>query len=318
MSGRVAVFGEALVDLIQRETGSRYLEMVLGGSPYNVAAGLARFGVPVDFVGALAADGLGRELSDFLEGLGVNISHAIRRPGSSTFLSMAVLHDGRPSFSFYGDARDIQIVDPSEIPADVIDGAAVVHGGSTVLNTEASRATTRWALARAPGLTTLDPNSRPVLIDDRDGYRRDLEEIVPVCDVVKMSDQDVAWVYPDLSTADAARRLNELGASLAVITGGDRPTVARTGAGLIEVPAAPAKVIDTTGAGDAYMAALLARLSCGPLGADLDDLASTLELAAAFAAMTCESTGGAESTPTLDQLGERFPHALSVDWLPIV
>ena len=315
MNQGVIVIGEAVVDVVRTRSHGQRTRMVLGGSPYNVAIGLARLKVPAVFVGSIAQDSLGRRLYGYLESTGVDTSGVIRRRGGRTFLALVALDEGRPSFSFQGNLSDVLLEASAELPVDLIGETSVVHIGSTLLSTSASRATARWIFSNAGGLRTLDPNPRRELIDDIKRYRQEFELLLPMCDVVKFSVDDARLVYPGAAVSDVASRFRGLGARLVVVTLGGEGAIAFTGRSTISVPSRRVRVVDTTGAGDAFMAAILARIRRASSVDDIDDLKTALDVASAFAALTCESVGGAESLPALESLAQRFPAEASVDWL---
>lgn len=316
MGGLVVVLGEALVDLIQPRHGSRDLRMVLGGSPYNVAVGVSRFGADVAYVGAVGNDRLGDELTGFLRSVGVDDRYVIRRKDSRTYLALATLDEGRPSYSYYGEASSF-LLETEEVPYELLGRADLVHVGSTVLNTADSRALTRRICQEAPGFVTLDPNPRPVLVDDARSYRRDFEEIVAHCDLVKLSDEDATWLYPRSDSTAVAKRLAGLGPRVAVVTRGPKGVVALADGHEHQCPAdTTAKVIDTTGTGDAFMASLLARLAHD---LDLDrfiaELPDVLRAAACFAGRVCGAPGGAEAMPTMAEFVDQCPWVSDLDWI---
>ena len=157
----------------------------------------------------------------------------------------------------------------------------------------------------ADTVVLLDPNCRPAAIDDRDGYRARLERILARADVVKVSDDDLAWLDPGREPEGAARALLELGPTVVLLTRGAREALVVSEEAVEPVPAPAVRVVDTIGAGDAFSGAFLAWWQRESLRrADLARLDRVLEatrFACLVAARTCERAGA--SPPTLAELG---------------
>lgn len=294
----ITVIGEALIDLTAVSSDGPELVPVPGGSPYNVAIGSARLGAPTAFLGALSDDAFGDRLARGLGEEGVNIDAAPRSGAPTTLALVHLDRQGRASYDFYLEGTAAVGLTPEaiELPA----GTTIVHvscGAVTLAHEPAGRAL-RAALARADGaLRSFDPNVRPAFVPDRDGYVQLLEETVASCDLVKVSDEDLGWCYPDEPVEDVARRWRESGAALVVVTGGPIGAVAY-GTDRAEVPAPLVDVIDTVGAGDSFTAALLAwlhRRGATDRGAvaslDRTALTEALRFAVRAAAVTCTRHG---------------------------
>ena len=260
---RALVVGESLVDVVRRRDGT--VEDHPGGSPANVAIGLGRLDRPVDLLTWFAPDAHGALVRQHLEDSAVHIV-----PGSdgahATSVAIATLDDaGAATYTF---DLDWQVPAGPSLPDDVVVvhsstiGAALEPGGSAVLQILAD--------ARARSTVTYDPNIRPALLGSADVARPLVERLVKLADVVKVSDEDIAWLYPRVALIEIAARWATAGPGLVVVTRGDAGVFAMTSGGVhVEVPAPTVSVADTVGAGDSFMSGLIDGLwTAGLLGAD--------------------------------------------------
>jgi fructokinase len=299
------VVGEALVDLVGRPP---QFTAFAGGSPFNVAITLARLGRPVALVARTGRDGFGRMLEDKARASGVSFDRwqVVDEP---TTLAVATLdEDGSAQYDFYLDAT--AGLGWGDDVVDLVPTGGVLHLGSLSSWRPPSdgplQALQRDAYSSGRTLVSYDPNVRPALIDDRRAVLVGIERCVAAAHVVKASDEDVAYLYPELALAAVARRWCELGASLVVVTLGRSGAVAFGADGEIaRRPGLPITLADTVGAGDSFMGGLLAAL--GEVtpddlpGADVD---AALAQAIAVSAMTCERNGA--DPPTRAELDSRL------------
>lgn len=282
------VVGESLVDVVVRSSGGT--EERAGGSPLNVAVGLGRLGCSVRLYTAWGADERGRRLAEHLAAAGVRASPGTG--GARTSVAIAeVGADGQASYRF-----DLSW-DPGELPA-LSPEPDVLHFGSlgSLLApgaAEVSSLVTRYA-GRA--LVSYDPNCRPSITGSVQQTRDIVEAHVRHSDLVKASDEDAGWLYPGTPAAEVARRWLALGPGLVVLTRGALGAQAWTARHRVSVPAAAAGLlVDTVGAGDAFMAGLLWALPvCDAPGVSTlprPDLERALAMAARVAGRTCERAG---------------------------
>lgn len=255
----VVVAGEALVDLAPR---GELLAPLPGGSPYNVAVGLARLGTATRYLGRLSRDGFGELLAARLRDEGVALDLAARTDEPTT---LAVVHldtDGRASYAFYLAATSAAGLTTADLPALPGDAALHVSLGAIALTTDPAGGALQALLARERErrVVSLDPNVRPSAIGDPTAYRDVVEDAVIGCDVVKVSDEDLHLLAPAESPADVARHWATLGPALVVMTRGSSGAMALAPAGEVAVGGEPVDVVDTIGAGDAFTAGLLAWL----------------------------------------------------------
>ncbi|WIE54004.1 carbohydrate kinase [Curtobacterium sp. MCBD17_003] len=241
----VTVVGEALVDVVARGTVSR----VPGGGPMNVAVGLARLGHATRLVTCLGEDEDGASVRAHIEANGVDLD-AVPIARTSTAVA-TIAADGSASYRFDLSWLPGRI----EVPAST----AVLHVGSIAAVLGPGAADVREIALRRPGdtLLTVDPNVRPTITPDRAAVLGWLEPLLDAADVVKLSDEDAAWLYPGDPVDRVLDRILDGPTRLAAVTTGGAGCVVATPSERIALPAAPASVVDTIGAGDSFMAGLV-------------------------------------------------------------
>lgn len=309
----VLVIGEALVDIVHRSDGR--IDEAPGGSPANVALALGRLGDSPWLLTQLGDDAHGRRIREWLEESDVEI---IAAPVPRTATATAHLDES-------GSARyDFDIAwtldRTAEVPAA---GISIVHTGSiaALLDPGADAVSGILASLRESSLITYDPNVRPALLPDRDRARRDVESFVALADLVKASDEDLAWLYPDADPLEIAWAWLETGPAVVVVTAGADGAFAVSRDGMARVRGQRVDVVDTVGAGDTFMSALIHGLiQAGFSGVaardrlrsiDTDAVTSLLALGAQAAAITVSRPGA--DPPRLAELLEAPRHPLGAD-----
>ncbi|MFD5537055.1 carbohydrate kinase [Streptomyces sp. NPDC127079] len=296
----VTVIGEALIDLVQLDTPGDYRARP-GGSPFNVAVGLARLGHRTALMARLADNTFGRLLRAHAAAEGVDLTCAPAATEPTTLAVVSMDAEGRASYDFYLDGTaDWQWTEAETalVPPDT----AVLHFGSVASWTSpADRHIHSMARRLRAGGTTLisyDPNIRAALLGDPERGRRAVERSVGTAHLVKASREDVEWLYPGTPIEKTAARWLELGALLVVITDGPDGAHVHSAAGSLSRPGRKAAVVDTVGAGDAFTAGLLGALTRhglhGPrtlAAADPDALRTAVDDAILVSALTCERLG---------------------------
>jgi fructokinase len=288
----IASVGESLVDFTPVMAGGRLdgFRVRPGGSPYNVAVGVARLGRPAAFAGRLSDDLFGRLLSAHLAESGVS-AHLAVLGGEPTALAFVAGAEGDAAYDFRLEGTAAAMLVPADLPPERFVDLEVMHFGSFGLALRRSRDAV-LGLARAVRggpLLTLDPNVRREVVADWPAYVAALAEAVGLADLVRASEADLAaWGAEPEVGPDQALIVTAGAAGSRLLLGGRR----------VACPAAPCRVVDTVGAGDAYLAALLValaerraldRAALGRLG-DGDWLAA-MRFASAAAALTCERSG---------------------------
>ena len=301
----ILVVGESLVDIVVRSDGRRSEHP--GGSPANVAVGLGRLGHPVMLATSLGDDERGKVVRVALERSNVRL--APLSVGTAPTSTATAWLDAR------GAARyDFDIAwDPPGL--DSVPIGPLVHTGSIAayLGPGADAVEDLVKRASETALVTFDPNIRPRLLDNREAVLTRLTRLVASCGVVKVSDEDLDWLYPGIAPTAVARSWIELGAGLVVITAGARGSFAVHSAGEVHVASSTTSVIDTVGAGDSYMSGLIDAMvttglvdsggtdpTAGVRGLSLSDLRSFMHHANISAAITVGRAGA--EPPTRDEL----------------
>jgi fructokinase len=282
-----------LIDIVERDgqvTGEH-----VGGSPLNVAVGLARLGRGVDFLTHIGTDARGHRIADYVKASGVQLvsgsDTAVRTPTALAKLDAT----GAAQYTF---DLDWQLSGTPEVTPPL-----VAHAGSIATWLEPGcRATAALLDAYHPSATvTFDPNVRPALVEDADAVRGRIDRLIERCDVVKASDEDMRWIDPNRSPKQIAQTWLGLGPSVVAVTMGETGAFAMCAAGTVKVAALKVNVVDTVGAGDAFMTGLIDALWLqGLLGAErrpqlrrigLDTLNVVLQTAALSSALTVSRAG---------------------------
>jgi fructokinase len=305
----IVVCGEALMDvfaLADTPTGLS-LEARVGGSPFNVAVGLARLAQPVAFFGSISRDLLGERLLRALRDEGVDTAPVVRVDASTTLSLVGLDSAGVPSYAFYGDGgadRQLATDALSRLPE-----AAAFHVGSfsTVVEPVASTLRALVETMRHRALISYDPNVRLNVEADLRPWRTAFDWMLTRADIVKISAEDLALLWPDVTGSGFLDRAIASGVGLAIVTDGASGASAATARTRIEVAARPVSVVDTVGAGDSFQAALLAWLgSTRTLQREAlasiteRELNATLRFACTAASLTCSRRGA--DLPTRDEI----------------
>lgn len=300
----IIVIGENVVDLVP--AGDGLLRSALGGGPANVAVAVARLGVPVAMAARLGRDAFGAAFRRRLEQSGVDTRYLVETGNPSALALATVGPDGEARYDFWLAGAADFTWRGAELPrprsGDTLhlgSLAAFLPPGADVLE--------RWAEEHRPHCTiTFDPNLRPVALARPDSLVR-LERLVRLAHVVRASEGDLRLAYPLTEPLETARRwIATAGPSLVVLTHGGDGVTALTADGEVSVTAAPVAVVDTIGAGDTAMGALLADLHSrgalapgGELPGPIETLRETLHFVCAAAAYTC-GRAGADPPTTAD------------------
>jgi fructokinase len=297
----IVVCGEALVDLIPvRHDQTELFAPRVGGSPYNVAIGLARQESPTGFLGRLSRDFFGQLLRYRLLANGVD-GRYLREGSELTTVAFVHLEEAKePEYLFYLENSVDRNLRPEDLPEAFPAEVVALHFGSFSLVLEPIASTLETCMRREHGqrLISLDPNIRSLLIPDRQAYQRRLDGWLEHTDLVKVSRADLSWLYPGEPLEQVAQRWLARGPRLVVVTRGEDGCIGFTSSDSVEIPNRPVKVVDTVGAGDAFMSGLLARvdqrglLNAASLAAlSVGDLEDVLAHASLTAMVTCTRAG---------------------------
>lgn len=295
------VCGEALMDVYAREasaTGLR-LDAQVGGSPFNVAVGLARLGRRSALLAGISHDAAGGRLMQALDEEGVDSSLVVRSDAPTTLSVVSVGAGGMPRYTFYGHGTADRAIDIDNLPA-IPTQTRLLQFGSYALAVEPVGTALRALAARECGrrLVAYDPNVRLNVEPDLARWRETVEAMAALSHIVKVSDEDLGLLFPGESPEQIAQRWAVGGTRLVVVTRGAQGCEAWTQTLHAAAPAVKIDMVDAVGAGDTFQAAMLTWLdeqqalsAAGLEALDALQLGAMLRFAAAAAAITCSRRG---------------------------
>jgi fructokinase len=292
----IVVCGEALIDMVPAGDGT--LRPMPGGGPFNTARSLGRLGVPTAFLGRLSTDPFGRLLANKLVEDGVDLSLTGYGPEPTTLAVAELDSHGIAAYQFYVRGTSAPNLTAAMLPLQLDPEVNALHAGTLglVLEPMASSLVELIRRESTNRLVMLDPNIRPALLGDPSAYRRRINSLIELSTIVKASDADVKWLFPELEIEAAADRILAAGARLVVVTLGSHGALGVSDGVRVRVRAPAVEVVDTIGAGDAFGAALLAWLHdhsvlSTTISLSPDQLESALEFACLAASLTCTRAG---------------------------
>ena len=254
--------GEALIDMLPRTSkeGAAVYQPFNGGSIFNTAIALGRLGIITGFFSGLSTDFFGDSLKAGLMGSNVDLKYTKIWDKPST-LAFVKLDNGQARYSFYDDNSAGRMLTKKDLPKLSADVNAL-HFGSISLIPEPGASTYEALMTREANnrVICLDPNIRENVIKDRREYLARISRLISMCDILKISDEDVTWITGKTDLASAARKWLNAGAKVVVITKGENGVEAFTKGISIKQPSVNVKVADTVGAGDTFTAGFLASL----------------------------------------------------------
>lgn len=262
----VVILGEALVDLVAERSGLPLravptFRRTLGGAPANVAVGLAALGVEVAIMGKVGADEFGLFLKEELEAAGVDTrALALTAEGPTGLAFVSLTETGERDFLFYGSPSADQLLRPEDIDLDLVRECRLFHFRGLSLTTEAGRDASlgaAQAAREAGGVVTFDPNLRLHQWREPQRARAGLREGAVVAQVVKLNAEELEFLFPDESGEEAELSLLGMGSGAVLVTEGEHGCRVRTAELRLDVPGERVEAVDTTGAGDAFMAGLI-------------------------------------------------------------
>jgi len=321
VSAYLAVIGECLVDVVHSETSAPKAHV--GGSPFNVAVGLARLEHDVVFAGRRGDDDYGRMIARSLRAQG--ITALLEADASPTSVARATLDPtGQASYEFTLDwslpsAAELEskfctLAAQTKTGADQASPLEHLHAGSIGAMLQPGAETVKGVLDRAREVATVsyDPNYRPTLVPSREDARRQAEEFISRADIIQASTDDLDLLYPERTHRETMDIWLSMGPAMVTVTRGPSGAMGLTRAGFVEQQAFPVEVADTVGAGDSFMAATLSTLrAMNLLGASaradlreitLDQLTTVLRTAARAAAINSSRFGA--QPPTAEELDQ--------------
>ena len=301
-TARIICCGEALIDMIPVDltSGGVAYEPCSGGSVFNTAIALGRLGVETEFLTGLSSDMFGEQIKATLADSGVATS-LCKQSQLLTTLAFVKLENGHATYTFFDEnsaGRMLSLDDVKPIP----DQIETMFFGGISLAVEPCAQTYEAILVREAGkrVIMMDPNIRPGFIQDRAVFTDRIVNMMSHSDIVKVSDEDLAWLMGDAGDMAAqVARLKAMGPAIILVTrGGEGATAYLADGREVGVPSETVEVVDTVGAGDTFSAGILARLDeLGLLSREKlktvsdDDMASAMAFAARVAAVTVSRKG---------------------------
>jgi fructokinase len=293
--------GEALMDMIpvpQPDGGIAFAPHT-GGAIFNTAVALGRLGVPAGMLSGISRDAFGVQLAETLAANKVNTELLVR---SDLLTTIAIVHlvDGHATYAFYDEGSAGRMMTGADMPSLPEDTTALYFGGISLVSLPAADAYgDLCATAAGKYPVMIDPNIRPSFITDAPAYRARLDRMLGQADIVKVSDEDLAWITGGAgSLEDQAGQLQAKGPRFVIITRGAEGAMALCDGAVAHVAAERATVVDTVGAGDTFNAGILAhlqqdgRLSKAALKEmSAHDLGGALAYGARVAAVTVSRAG---------------------------
>ena len=266
---QIVCLGELLIDFVSLESGVSLVEApafqkAAGGAPANVAVGLARLGHKVGFVGKVGAESFGEFLTNVLRDNQVDVSGmAVDKEARTMLAFVSLTHEGERDFMFYRHPSADMRLTPEEIPEQLIANAAIFHYGSISLISEPCRSATFHALEiaqKAGCLISYDPNLRLGLWKTEELARKEMLHGMTYANIVKINDDELEFLTGTRNFQEGAARLLDYGPALIIITLGKNGCYFYSLAAEGSTPGFPIQAIDTTGAGDGFVAGLLSGL----------------------------------------------------------
>jgi fructokinase len=278
----ITVAGEALMDVLVDSSG--ILTALPGGAPFNVARTIARLGGKCQFLGKLSDDGFGDQLRAALGHTGVTLAVPQTTSLPTTLALADVDHTGSADYRFYLDGTAAGNLLPGDVPSGILESSDALSLGGLGIVLEPIASTLLDLITPGPTELTvvLDPNCRPHAIGDVNGYRDSIGAFLRRVDIVKVSVDDLRLLLPSTGPDEAARCLLALGPTAVLVTDGPAPVRVLTSRTQRLVPVPEVVVVDTIGAGDAFVAGFLAWWPDHQLGRkDVGDIAALEEATAA-------------------------------------
>ena len=290
-TGQVWVCGEVLIDLIPDDTERK---AVVGGGPANTAKALAKLGIATQFIDGISSDQYGQMALKELHHDGVLLDYVKFSDKPTCLAIVSLSQNGGATYEFVIDGTATFDFSHSWLPDPFELKPSLLHIGTLVTAIEpAASVLHEWASKVAEvAPVVFDPNIRPAVLDNRDLYVAAVEKWVAISSAVKVSDDDLNWLYPDQSIETVVNRWLSDGVALVVVTFGANGLTGFTGEGKVEVGGVKVDVVDTVGAGDTVGAVLVeAIIEKGLANLNGEILKATLSRAAKAAAITCSRSG---------------------------
>ena len=298
--GQVWVVGEVLIDLI---SNSENRKPVVGGGPANTAKALAKLGIDTHFIDGISNDKYGQMAKDELVSAGVRLDYVKYSDKPTCLAIVSISESGSATYEFVIENTATFDFAHDWLPNPKTDRPSLLHIGTLATTIEpGASALFEWAQSVAKfAPMVFDPNIRPAVISDREQYLAQVERWVAISSAVKVSDEDIRWLYPSIEIEQVVNNWFTKGPSLIVVTYGDKGLNGYRKGEVVSVEAVQVKVVDTVGAGDTVGAILVeAIVKDGLDSLNGVRLKTMLKRAAKAAAITVSRVGA--NPPTSEEL----------------
>ncbi|WP_224362019.1 carbohydrate kinase family protein [Hyalangium versicolor] len=318
----VVCMGETLVDFLPAESGCRVREVsswspCIGGSLANVSVGLARLGARSGLVSVLGSDEFGHLLRERLAAEGVDVSHVRQTKEARTGLVFISLDArGERSFTYFRTRSAEFLLGEQDVDPDFLARTRVFHWGSNALHLPEARVAVQKAIERvreAGNFVSCDPNLRLHAWADPREPKGILERLLPLCHVVKLSEEEMEIVVGTQDPHAALEALSRMGVTLPVVTLGEKGAAFLWRGEVVHVPAPTVRVLDTTGAGDGFVSSLLFGLTRrypdprALLGASRESLTELATFACVVGSRVVERLGAVAGLPLAAEVAQHMP-----------
>lgn len=309
----VVALGELLIDFTpsgKNDMGMQLFARNPGGAPANVLAMNTKLGGKTAFIGKVGKDDFGFFLKSTMERAGIDVSGLIVAKDVNTTLAFVQLNEkGDRSFSFYRKSGADVCLTQEEVKDPLLKNCKIFHFGSISLTDEPCRSATLYAVKKAKSygaIISYDPNYRPLLWNNTNRAKSEILNALPLADIVKVSEDEMTMLTSETDLHKGAKKLSQYGATLVLVTLGPKGAFYFTQNGFETVPTYDVETIDTTGAGDAFLGALLHCIA----GKSLEELASLtnaewkpiIVFCNAAGSLTTTQKGAIPAMPTLEQI----------------
>lgn len=304
----VLTLGEVLIDFIPLDNNITYQKNP-GGAPANVAAGVSRLGGKAGFLGKVGDDALGRYLKNVLEDFNVSTENMLFTKEAHTGIVLVTLdEDGERSFEFYVNPSADRLLSEDDIKEEMLNDYGILHFGTISMIDEISRWATLKAvnIAKKKGmLISFDPNLRLNLWSSEEKAKEIVFSMLPFADILKVSDDEVKFLTGCNNIEEGLKRLAEFGIKLVLVTLGKDGVLFNFSGTVDKVSGFSTQVVDTTGAGDAFVAGMLYSLSSCEKGfedIDIEDIRYFCKIANVCGSYAVSKKGAMSALPTLDEV----------------
>lgn len=305
----VLTYGDAFVDYIASDTTNTSFNRYLGGATVNVAAGISRLGIPSSFITITGEDETSAFVRSELQSEGVDLTYAVmtlKKRVSGVYIHLTPKFD-RVFSSYVNETPDLQVTG-AQLNAKSFEQACVFHFCSGTLFHPEARATTQKAIELAKEhrvISSYDVNIRPLRWESEEYCRETVMKFLPVADIIKLTTEELAFLMKTESLEEGIRRLSGNAIPLVFVTDGENGTYAVFQDQTIHVPVVPVQPVDTTGAGDAFMAGILRHVYLYGLPITQQEVMECANFGNQMGALCATKAGALTAMPRIEELKER-------------